>query len=274
MAGDAAPRPASLLDDSWGFNADSTRYPLKFHHSNYVLFARWSDNVNNSPFTPLFTGAGTPEQELDATEAKFQISGKLRFWTTDDRRWGLWAAYTQQNQWQVYSADISRPFRETNYSPELFASFNPDLSWGGWRWGVVNAGLVHQSNGRADPLSRSWDRLFADFGVERGDLVLYLRLWSRLSEDADKDDNPDITDYYGWGELNALYRWRGHSFSGSLRGNPGTGKGAAQLSWFTPPVLGPLRGYAQVFSGYGESMIDYNWRQTTVGIGIALSDGL
>jgi phospholipase A1 len=273
-AGDEAPRRASLIDASWGFNPDSDRYPLKFYRSNYVLFGRYSDNVNNAPFTPLFNAAGIPDQQLDSTEAKFQLSGKLRFWTTEDRRWGLWAAYTQQNQWQVYSADTSRPFRETNYMPELFASYNPDLAWGDWRWGLANVGVVHQSNGRADPLSRSWDRVFAQFGVENGNLAIFLKLWSRISESDEKDDNPDITDYYGYGEIDAIYRWRGHSFTGSLRGNVGTGKGALQLGWFSPPLLGTIRGYLQVFSGYGESMIDYNWRQTTVGIGIALSDGL
>ena len=53
-----------------------------------------------------------------------------------------------------------------------------------------------------------------------------------------------------------------------------TGKGAVQLAWTSPPFLGPLRGYVQFFSGYGESLIDYNWKQTTIGAGIALSDGL
>jgi phospholipase A1 len=269
-----APRRASLLDQAWDLTQDSDRYALKFYNSNYVLFARYSNSVNNSPFTPIFDAAGIPDQQLNSTEAKFQLSGKLRFWTTDDRTWGLWAAYTQQNQWQVYSGDISRPFRETNYMPELFASYAPDLSWGDWRWAIVTAGFNHQSNGRADPLSRSWNRLFAQFGVENGNLALYLKLWSRLSESADKDDNPDITDYYGFGQIEAIYRWRGHSFTGTLRGNVGTGKGAVQAGWFSPPFLGTLRGYVQLFSGYGESMIDYNWRQTTVGIGIALSDGL
>ena len=35
-----------------------------------------------------------------------------------------------------------------------------------------------------------------------------------------------------------------------------------------------LRGYVQFFSRYGESLIDYNWNQTTIGAGIALSDGM
>jgi phospholipase A1 len=100
------------------------------------------------------------------------------------------------------------------------------------------------------------------------------RLWYRLKEDASEDDNPDITDYYGIGAIAAMYRWRGNSFSIGGRGNLRTGKGAVQAAWTSPPFLGPLRGYVQVFSGYGESLIDYNWKQTTIGAGVALSDGL
>ncbi|MGH6622569.1 MAG: phospholipase A, partial [Burkholderiaceae bacterium] len=145
---------------------------------------------------------------------------------------------------------------------------------GGYRWGLLNAGFNHQSNGRADLLSRSWNRLFAEVGVERENLLLSAKVWYRLKEDDADDDNPDITDYYGHGEIGALYRWRGNSFAGALRGNVRTGKGAVQLGWTSRPLLGPLRGYVQFFSGYGESLIDYNWKQTTIGIGVALSDGL
>jgi phospholipase A1 len=42
----------------------------------------------------------------------------------------------------------------------------------------------------------------------------------------------------------------------------------------SPRILGPLRGYVQAFTGYGESMIDYNWNQSTIGFGIALNDAL
>jgi phospholipase A1 len=265
---------ASMIDEAWDFDPSSPAADIRYYHSNYLLVGRYTNNVNFAPYLPLFEAAGKPE-ELNSTEAKFQISFKGRLWTTDDRRWGVWAAYTQQNQWQVYNGDVSRPFRETNYMPELLVSYRPDVDLGGgFRWGVVNAGYNHQSNGRADVLSRSWDRIFAEFGVERDSLMITGRLWYRLKPDASDDDNPDITDYYGSGAIAALYRWRGNSFSIGGRGNLRTGKGAVQAAWTSPPFLGPLRGYVQVFSGYGESLIDYNWKQTTIGAGVALSDGL
>jgi phospholipase A1 len=158
--------------------------------------------------------------------------------------------------------------------PELFVSYRPGLEFGGFHWRLLNVGFNHQSNGRAEPLSRSWNRLFAEFGIERGNFALLAKAWYRIPESADKDDNPDITDYYGYAGLNAIYKWRDHSFSLMARGNISTGKGAAQFTWTSPRFLGPLRGYVQAFTGYGESLIDYNWNQSTIGFGIALNDAL
>jgi phospholipase A1 len=272
MALPAKPAPVSLIDTAWGFDPASDRYALSLYRPNYLQFARFTNQVNNHPFTPLFQAKDVPDQSLDPTEARFQLSFKARLWTTDDRRWGLWAAYTQQSQWQVYNGDLSRPFRETNYMPEVMLSHATDVSFGGLKWRLFNIGFNHQSNGRADPISRSWDRIIAEFGIERGDFALLIRPWYRIQEDEAEDDNPDITDYYGYGDLTALYKWRGHSFSLMGRGNLDTWKGAAQFTWTSPPILGPLRGYVQAFTGYGDSLIDYNWRQNSVGIGIALND--
>lgn len=265
------------FDQAWAFDANSPRYAVAPYAPNYFLAARYTNDLNTAPFQPLIgSGLLKPGTELDSTEAAFQLSFKFRLWTTDDRRWGLWAAYTQQSQWQLYndSGNASRPFRETNYMPEVILSYKPGLQWAGWNWNLVNLAFNHQSNGRTDTLSRSWNRVIAGIGVERGDFALLGRLWWRIPESSNTDDNPTISDYYGWGDLSAIYKWRGNSFAATIRGNPSTGLGAGQLSWTSAPLLGPLRGYVKAFSGYGETLIDYDWRQTTIGIGVTLNDWL
>jgi phospholipase A1 len=276
--GDAAtpaPAPAastpSLIDATWGFLPESRGAYVRLHEPNYLLFARYTNNVNSEPYEPLFD-AFDEEAEFRDVEAKFQLSFKGRLLTTDDRRWGLWFAYTQQSQWQLYGDDFSRPFRETNYSPELFGSFRPGLEVLGMQWNLLNFGYTHQSNGRADPISRSWERLFVEAGLERGNFTLVARAWTRFEPGDYEDDNPDIVDYYGHGQVTGYYQFGRNTVSLMARGNLSTGKGAAQFTWATRPVLGPLRGYLQVFTGYGESMIDYDWRQTTVGLGITLNE--
>jgi phospholipase A1 len=268
----AAPAP-SLLDAAWGFAPDSRKAYVRLYQPNYLLFARYTDDVNTAPYEPLFD-AFAEDGDFEDVEAKFQLSFKGRLLTTEDRRWGLWFAYTQQSQWQLYSEDISRPFRETNYMPELFGSFRPGIELGSFRWNVLNFGYTHQSNGRADPISRSWDRLFVEAGIEREDFAIVARAWTRIEPSNYEDDNPDITDYLGHGQVTALYRWRDNTFTLMGRGNLNTGKGAAQFSWTSRPVLGPLRAHFQVFSGYGESLIDYDWNQTTVGLGVTLNESL
>jgi phospholipase A1 len=268
---DSEIRRPSLIDSAWGFLPDSRRAYVRLHEPNYLLFARYTTDVNRGPYEPLFD-AFAEDYDFEDVEAKFQLSVKGRLATTDDRRWGLWFAYTQQNQWQVYAGDISSPFRETNYMPELFGSFRPGVELGGWQWNLLNFGFNHQSNGRADPISRSWDRLFVEGGFERDNFALIVRAWTRIRPGDYEDDNPDITDYLGYGQVTALYRRGENTFTLLGRGNLATGKGAAQFTWTSRPVLGPMRVHFQLFSGYGESLIDYDWNQTTVGLGVTLND--
>jgi phospholipase A1 len=279
-ASEASLAPAgsgSMYDKAWAFDPSSARYDISLYGPNYFLFGRYTNNLNSAPFEPLVGGGVlAPGTELDSVEAAFQLSFKFRLWTTDDRRWGAWVGYTQQSQWQLYNAsgNASRPFRETNYMPELIVSYKPGLKWGDLQWNLLNVAFNHQSNGRTDTISRSWNRLIASFGAENGNLGILGRLWWRIPEASESDDNPTISDYYGWGDLSAIYKWRGQSVAATIRGNPSTGKGAGQLTWTSAPLLGPLRGYVKLFSGYGETLIDYDWRQTTIGIGVTLNDWL
>ncbi len=217
-----------MYDKSWSFDPSSPAYDISLYAPNYFLFGRYTTDLNTAPFYPLVGGGVlAPGTELDSTEAAFQLSFKFRFWTTDDRRWGAWAAYTQQSQWQLYndSGNASRPFRETNYMPELILSYKPALQWGDLQWNLLNVAFNHQSNGRTDTISRSWNRLIASFGVEQGNLGILARLWWRIPESSDSDDNPTISDYYGWGDLSAIYKWRGQSFSATHPRQPGHRQG-------------------------------------------------
>ncbi len=268
------PLTNSPLGDRWaiGLTSGETLFDIRPHKPTYILPLRYSDRVNQNPSSPTQPTLPVDQALLDNIEAKFQISFKFKLADmTDSIGASLWAGYTQQSQWQVYNPAISRPFRETNYEPEAMLAWHPDKSWGGWNWRLFNLGLVHQSNGRADPLSRSWNRVYAQFGVERGDLMVLGRAWYRLRERSEDDDNPDITKYLGYGDLVVAWRHGNHVVSATGRLNAGSGRGSIQASWGFPLVR-RVNGYVQLFSGYGESMIDYNHYQNTIGVGFSLAD--
>jgi len=267
----------SLIGERWSRYDPVLGYPflVRLHNANYVML-RHSDRVNVTPVSPAHPDGDT-DRDIERDELKFQLSFKSRFWESGDRRFAAWLGYTQQSNWQALNAAQSRPFRETDYQPELMFVMQPDRPLiGGLRWQLLNVGLVHQSNGRSDPASRSWNRLYAQFGVEDdhfagGKLAVLVRPWVRLHERSTRDDNSDITDYFGYGDVTLLWQRGEQTLTLTGRGNPRTGKGAAQVEW-SMPAIGPFRFYVQAFTGYGESLIDYNFRQTVFGAGFALND--
>jgi len=260
----------SPIDQRWGVGVTGTLFDILPHKPTYMLVVDHSNSLNVSPMTP--THPAPAPADLRANQAMFQLSAKFK--VVDLQRSigaSLWAGYTQKSEWQVYNPTVSRPFRETDYEPELMLAFHPDRHFLGLRWRLLNFGLVHQSNGQSDPLSRSWNRAYVQFGLEHDRLELLLRPWWRIPENRGNDDNPDIIDYMGYGDVVASYRVNRQTFSLLGRYNPRTHKGALRASW-SFPAWRRMRGYVQAFSGYGETLVDYNWRQTTFGFGIALTD--
>jgi phospholipase A1 len=265
---------SSAMSVRWELEADTKQgvWNVRPYQPLFLLLARYSDNPNDSPQSPTHpTSESVPLQE---TEAEFQISFKTKAWqNVFSTRADLWLAYTQQSQWQLYSPSISRPFRETDYQPEVFVTLPTDYALLGLRGRFLGAGLVHQSNGRANPLSRSWNRAYLQFGFERGNFSLVLRPWYRFPESLEADDNPDIVDYLGHGDVLAVYLWGAHQLSLLTRYNVSTHHGALQAGW-SFPIDEKLKGYVKLFAGYGETLIDYNWKQTTIGFGVLLADWL
>ncbi len=268
------------LSERWELDAASTRPSnyIRSHRQNYALLGRWSDDPNQE----VLDGAagGVTSAQLDSVELEYQLSFKVKL--VEDALFGgdVWAAYNQLSHWQAYNWNQSAPFRETNYEPELIWTLPLDEKLLGLRARMINLGFSHQSNGRGEPLSRSWNRLWAQAGLERGPLSLLVRGWWRIPESDSDDNNPDIERYMGYGDVLGVYRYEQHLFTLLVRHNLDLddGRGAAQFDWSFPLTEsengGGLRGYIQVFSGYGETLLDYDHSQTAIGLGIILVDAL
>jgi phospholipase A1 len=186
----------------------------------------------------------------------------------------LWFAYTQSSRWQTFNGEESRPFRESDYEPELMLAFRTNYSVLGWDGRLASIGINHQSNGRSEPLSRSWNRFIGQVGFERDGWTVTFRPWLRMNEDVEDDDNPDIEDFMGRGDVLVTLDRGKHEFSAMYRHSLRTGDrahGAFELNWAFP-IWGGLSGYAQFFNGYGESLIDYNRSASFFGVGVSLTD--
>jgi phospholipase A1 len=272
--GAAAPGRGSLLDRRWELAGNSKlgTFRLRAYKPVYIFPICWTSDRNTLPRSPNPRNTVAEPQDLDRFEARFQLSMKFKLAENLLGENGdLWGTYTQTSRWQVYNADNSRPFRETNYEPELMLLFRTDYGFAGWRGRMAGIVLNHQSNGQAKPLSRSWNRVMLLLGWDRPGWALLLRPWWRVTEGSD-DDNPDISDYLGRGDILLVHTWNRHEVSllarHSLRGG-GRSHGAMQIEWAFP-IHGPLRGRLQVFHGYGESMIDYNHQATWASAGFSL----
>jgi phospholipase A1 len=250
-----------------------SRWIITPYRPNYILPLTYSFDPNNESLGEL----GEEDEEFDRVEVKFQLSLMLSL--LEDAVWSngdLCLGYTQVSYWNAYNSDLSSPFRDTNYEPELFLLFDTDLDLLGLKNRAVSFGFVHQSNGRgADILSRSWNRVYANFMLQKGDFALSLKPWWRLPEDDEDDDNPNMERYLGYGEMRAFYKRGEQVFSVLLRNNLKTSgnKGAIEAGW-SFPLHRRLKGFVQYFNGYGESLLDYDYKNQRVGMGLLLSDWL
>lgn len=257
---------------------NGNRSVLLAHRRNYLMPVTWASDPNDRPFRDAGIDNG---ESLDNFEAQFQISLKLPIaegvFSDHD---AIFGGFTLRAFWQVYNTDISAPFRESNYEPEIFWGMPVPWKIFGGDAALVSLGLSHQSNGRSQPLSRSWNRVYAGVVWERWRYVFHFKTWWRIPEgekddplDADGDDNPDIEDYMGNFEFTVAYREFDQEVSVLMRNNleSDDNRGAIQVDW-TFPLEGRYRGYLQLFSGYGESLIDYDSRIQRLGVGIIFSD--
>ncbi|MFV2029725.1 phospholipase A [Neisseria sp. S1] len=250
---------------------------VREHNPMYLMPVWYNSSPNRYPVT---TTRGISDddvsQQQKRLESKMQVSFKTKlmedlFKTRAD----LWFGYTQVSNWQVWNqGKESAPFRNNDYSPEVFITqpVKADLPGGG-KLRMVGLGFVHQSNGKSRPLSRSWNRIYGMAGMEWGKLTVMPRIWMRaFDQSGEEDDNADISNYMGYGDLKLQYRFNDmQTVATTLRYNPKSGYGGVQLG-YTFPIKGKLKGYIQGHHGYGESLLDYNHKQNSIGFGLMLND--
>ncbi len=218
--------------------------------------------------------------------AKFQISFKYQLfdaqgnfnqrmpWLSD-----LYLGYSQTSLWDL--GELSAPFKDTSYRPRIFYLNDHifDFFDGRLRMGV-ESGVGHESNGKDKDQSRSVNLAYVRPIITWGDpdgqhLYLGPMVYSYL----DRSDNPDIANYRGHVDFLAGYGSKGGlNFWTTLRKGNTSDYGSAEFNLSYPLsriTHGVLSGWAmlQYFTGYGESLIDYNHRldsQWRLGLAIAL----
>ncbi len=267
----AEPQKVSYFTELWQLDkaARAGKPSITFHRSNYALVFSYNSSPNELPWQVL-----TPPKSLTKPEFTMELSFKAKIWQdVFGKDIDLWVAYTQRSFWQLYNFADSSPFRETNYEPEALLNFRTRFNVFGLKVPFIQVGINHQSNGQSEPLSRSWNRLVANIGIERGALSVLLKGWYRLPESLEEDDNPGLTDYVGYGEVWGYYFLKRHRLAVMLRDNLDfhENRAAVQLEW-SFPLFAQIAGHVQYFLGYGESLLDYNHRVNRIGVGFILAD--
>jgi phospholipase A1 len=251
-----------------------------------------SDGVNNTPSSASARNTVTTPFNYERSEVRLQLSvrtkvakGLLTSATGDEAGSdSLWVGYTQQSYWQFFNGSISRPFRTTDHEPEVVYIYPHMIDLpGGWKYRLSGVGLNHQSNGQSLPLSRSWNRVYLMGAAEKdlgGDasLTLQARIWQRLRESSGSDDNPGISDFIGRAEVAGTWQInKVHSLGMTVRHSlKSDARGSVRLEWMKASTAiadsAALRYHVQLFSGYGDSLIDYNRRRNVLSVGLSLVD--
>jgi phospholipase A1 len=260
----AVPQDNSVLQQKLADQQAIVNNPLgiAFYQPTYILpyYYTWS------PYQEVYENNTPDNQGVKRQEFKAQFSFLIPVWNNIlGSGVNFNAAYTELFFWQFYAN--SQFFRETDYSPELFISRKL------YRNMLLSGGLVHESNGRGGDLERSWNRFYVDYQISGEKWLLSVKPWILIFKSVSSDfHNKDIAKYLGYERIMFAYKfsdyltvsvqarnlehWQYKTFEGDL----------------SFPLTKHINGYFQVFSGYGQSLIEYDHRTNGAGIGISLSN--
>lgn len=255
-----ATQEAKVQPNSFAFVSNKPSYLLPYYFTG-------------SPDNSVYHGKYPAGSSLKHNEIKYQISFKLPVWRNIlNYPSTLYVGYTQLSYWQAYNKTAF--FRETDYQPELFLAneinYHLPLKW---RFNFINIGLVHQSNGLGGALERSWNRAYLAGIMSNDRWVISLKPWIIFQDSTYKRQNPNMAMFLGYGDIVVAYKYGNQVLAVETHNviESGGRRSGTTLSW-SFPLTPYIKGYVQGFSGYGQSLIEYNHRTSSVGIGFAISN--
>lgn len=244
-----------------------------------VVIAAPDDEPALSPEEPIYFLFGHGDDH--GADARFQISFKYRPFEPKGSiaqyapfLSNLYFSYTQTTLWDI--GGDSSPFRDTSYRPGIF------YRWAGASRGVLpdvwRIGVEHESNGQGGVDSRSLNIAYVrpswDIDLANGKRLTFSpKVYTYL----DKDENSDIAHYRGYVDWQLRYgREDGLMLTGLYRqGTRGYATGQLDISYpLSDRILSRTGTFAhlQIFSGYGETLLDYNKdRDTQIRLGISIT---
>ena len=233
---------------------------------------------NFSQLEPIYFIAGS-----SPANAKFQFSFKYRLFGSGETRAPEWSwlngfhlGYTQTSFWDL--AAPSSPFRDSSFRPALIYEFGlrKFSQVPGEPVSYVRIAAEHESNGKDGLNTRSLNTLYVEpnivFGVgDAWHIVLNARAWVYGRS---VKDNPDIQDFRGNARVGiGVVQTYGLGLAAHVGGNPGTGKGNVQVdvTYALSDLIGlDLYLTGQMYTGYGESLLNYNRKDTRVRFGFSI----
>ena len=221
----------------------------------------------------------TAGENFTNKEAEIQVSLKMKAGSNIfDLNEKYYLSYTHHAFWQIYTQ--SAPFRESLYNPEAFVIFPISDKKSFLQMRSLKFAIAHKSNGQPNTednpayggfnLSKSINYVYTTLRLQHKTLITDLTFMTPYLGSSDLTDNPDIMKYLGYTKVKFTYFYNEHMFTLMLRGNIASQKGALEAT-YSYPVYKSTYLYAKVFSGYGESLIDYNNYITKFAIGFSFS---
>ena len=141
---------------------------------------KYSNAPNNTPFQATFT---QPDLGLDPIETELQLSFKIKGMegVFGHDNVDLWFGYTSLLSGRLTTPVFLRRFGKPTTSRRRCWCFARIMRWvisvdvlSTWGWCISRMAV-------SEGLSRSWNRVYTQFGFERDNLALLIRPWVRHS---------------------------------------------------------------------------------------------